>query len=158
MPTLGDLSNLYASGANMLNNFTGAANNADPNQGRGQANQGVAAGRAAGRGLNSDSVQDLAMQNGNQINLNSQDELDRARRTNKGAALDQFVDFARTAGLTSQLGNQASNLNTERDMAKMAQANAATNVGNQLSALSNARRDNASLIQGVMQGVGGMYR
>jgi len=27
-----------------------------------------------------------------------------------------------------------------------------------LSALSNARRDNASLIQGVMQGVGGMYR
>lgn len=113
-------------------------------------------GRVAGAGLNSSPVFDTLNRAGVQLDPNQQAKLANqfAREAGQDAMNQQMQGQAFSAGL----GNTAANLNTERAMALNAQANAANNVANQLSALSQARATNANAISNAMNTAAGMFR
>lgn len=109
-------------------------------------------------GLDANATIDLARQNGGQIMLNPQQQAQLAQQEANRAAQTQQNLANQQAVFGAQMGNQAANLNTQRQMALAAQSNAAQNVANQLNQLSQARSTNASLIQGAMQGAAGLFR
>lgn len=110
------------------------------------------------QGLDANAAMDLARQNGGQMVLNPQQQMDLMRQQATRDAATQQGLANQQAVFGAQMGNQASNLNTQRAMALNAQASAAQNVANQLSQLGQARSANAQLIQGAMQGAAGLFR
>jgi hypothetical protein len=128
------------------------------NTGGNFADQGVGAGQSAMQGLNANPVTGIASQNGGQMMLNPQQQMDLAQKQAQSAAQDNFNNSAQSQAFGAQLGNASGNLNTQRQMAVAAQANAANNVANQLSNLQQARATNAQLVQGAMQGAAQLFR
>jgi hypothetical protein len=109
-------------------------------------------------GLDANAVTGMAGQNGGQIMLNPQQQAQLAQQQANQAAQAQQQLAQQNAVFGMQMGNQAENLNKQRQMALNAQANAATNVANQLNQLGQARAQNSQLIQGAMQGAAGLFR
>lgn len=128
------------------------------NQGGNFADQGVGAGQSAMQGLNSNAVTDIARQNGGQMMLNPQQQMELAQKQAQSASQDNFNNAAQSQAFGAQLGNASGNLNTQRQMAVAAQANAANNVANQLNNLQQARSSNAQLVQGAMGGAASLFR
>lgn len=109
-------------------------------------------------GLDANAALGLAGRNGGQMMLNPQQQAALAQQEANRAAQAQQGLAQQQATFGAQMGNQAANLNTQRQMALGAQANAAQNVANQLGQLGQARSTNAQLIQGAMQGAAGLFR
>jgi hypothetical protein len=122
----------------------------------GGAAMGNAAGRMAGAGQNTGNVFETLQRAGVQLDPEQQAKI--ANHYSREAGQDTLNQTMQGQAFTSQLGNQAANLNTERAIALNQQAAAAQNVGNQLQNLSNARSANANAITNAMNTVAGMYR
>ncbi len=117
---------------------------------------GVGAGNAAGGQLTAAPVMGTLGQRN--IMLNPQEQATLAQGMANNAMIQQMRDASQQMGASAGLANNAANLNTTRQMALQAQANAAQNVANQLQQLGQARATNAGLVQGAMNTAAGMFR
>lgn len=117
---------------------------------------GNGAQRVGAAGLNSGNTYETAKQWISQLNPAEQARLQ--NEIARQAGQDSLNQQIQAASFNAGLGNTAANLNTERAMALNAQQNAANNVANQLSNLSQARSTNANAIAQAMQTAAGMFR
>lgn len=122
----------------------------------GSAASGNMAGQAATAGLNTGDTHNIAKQY-----IKSLDPAQQARLQNEiaqEAAQDAQRNQMGSAAFGAGVLNTGANLSTERQMAVNAQQNAANNVRDQLSALSQRSQANANAINNAMQLGAGAFR
>ncbi|RUR77005.1 hypothetical protein PCC6912_39640 [Chlorogloeopsis fritschii PCC 6912] len=112
------------------------------------AASGNAAGRVAGAGLNANDVFERLREAGVTLDPEQQAKIQQ-KFDRENQEFNQQQSFANQA-FGAQLGNQAGNLITEREMAVQAQRNAADNVRTQLDALARRSSDSANAINNAI--------